>query len=121
MYALLPAGLLIVYLVCLHTVFSKKITRRHQGKHEYGMGVLFVLVMNWIYTFLNAVPFGFFAFSAIFGKPPMILAGSLLFLVLTLCQHALATYYKTYAGYVVWAYLLFLGGVGCYILSLYAA
>ncbi len=38
MYALLLSGLFIVYLICLNTMFSKEITRRHKGKHEYGMG-----------------------------------------------------------------------------------
>ncbi len=109
---------MIVYLICLNSVIMMEIIRRNEGMYEYGMGVLFMIPLNLIYTFLCLSTIVLYICSAIFNKAYMILIGTLIFFVLTVCQHLLASYFGTYTGYEIWAYLLSLCGMVSYILSL---
>ena len=116
-HAIIWTVLLVVYLVCLNTVIMFEIMGKHQMKYEYGMGVLFIIPVNWIYTILNVSTLVLFVFAAVLDKPLFILLGALGFLFLTICQHLLALAFGTYTGYEIWAYLLFFCGMAGYILT----
>lgn len=86
--------------------------------NESGLGLLFFIPFHFAYILLNLVTVGLLVLTIIFKKSYIILVGTLWFSLWTVCHQLIASYLSVNTSFVVWAYLIILYGIICYIIYL---